>query len=365
MQINATITGIHYKLLFTEKLKQIDFKDFDINTCPSSAFVIDYKHNFAISKWVSPKRTRSYPYERVYNTLISGKKITVIPVIKDEGFDGDRDFVQWDTISLMSLLDVYVILGYYYKAEKNKKYQNKITSQKFDNQFIMDKIKEISTYHSSALHWNLKELNESFAPIIANVKANYTKISSDLGIQMHSEKGIEDFQKVIGKSLKEFMTFSRQKAKEAQNREFVTQQPNESLQTLTKAKITITNYLGGQYFLTVDEIKIEEEVIYLMESKHAKSSVLPTKSDIKDGLLKMILYTNLKSIEVNQKTYHAVPVLLLTSLKLISELNSNATAQELTDFIEKNKLNKRQRELIKNVFEEAITNNFLVIFKHG
>ena len=59
----------------------------------------------AVSWWVSPKRTRSYPYTRVYDSLgFSGKKVTVIPIIKDEGFDGDRDFLQWDTVSLMSLL---------------------------------------------------------------------------------------------------------------------------------------------------------------------------------------------------------------------------------------------------------------------
>ena len=69
-------------------------------------------NEFAVSWWVSPKRTRSYPYARVYDTLgFSGKKATIIPIIKDEGKDGDRDFLQWDTISLMSLLGVYVIVG--------------------------------------------------------------------------------------------------------------------------------------------------------------------------------------------------------------------------------------------------------------
>lgn len=112
MQIDAVITGIKYETLLNSELEKISFQDFDINTCPSSCIIFNKSLNFAISKWVSPKRTRSYPYERVYNTLGSNKKITIIPIIKDEGFDGDRDFIQWDTISLMSLLDVYVILAY-------------------------------------------------------------------------------------------------------------------------------------------------------------------------------------------------------------------------------------------------------------
>ncbi|MEM4247619.1 MAG: hypothetical protein QXF14_04885, partial [Candidatus Woesearchaeota archaeon] len=71
----------------------------------------DAKHSLGISKGVWPKRARSYPYERVYNTLNISKKITVIPIVKNEGAAGDSDFIQWDTVSLMSLLDVYVIFA--------------------------------------------------------------------------------------------------------------------------------------------------------------------------------------------------------------------------------------------------------------
>ena len=213
MQINATITGLQYKVLLANELETIKSKDFDINTCPTSCIYSDKKLNFAISKWVSPKRTRSYPYERVYNTLANGKKITVIPVVKDEGFDGDRDFIQWDTISLMSLLDVYVILAYYEKADKSERYDNKVTNQQFENQYVIDKINDISAYHSSALHWNLQELNDNFSDIIAKVKTNYAKINKKTKVKMHSEKGIDDFQETISKSAKEFMEFSRQKQK--------------------------------------------------------------------------------------------------------------------------------------------------------
>jgi hypothetical protein len=365
MQIIATITGISYQTFLPNQLTEIFLNDFDINNCPASCQVNTLQSNFAISKWVSPKRTRSYPYERAYNTLGSGKKITIIPAIKDEGFDGDRDFIQWDTVSLMSLLDVYVILAYYSEAEKNKKYTNKITNQKFDNQYVINKIQEISVYHSSALHWNLKELNENFSPIITKVKNAYSKIAEKLKVQIHNEKGITDFQNEIAKSVKSFMEFSRQKAQNAQSREFVTQQPKESLQTLTKAKITITNYLGGQYFLTVDEIRLEEENIYLIEGKHSNSGLLPSKGDIKDGLLKMILYSNLKNVEVNNSVYNSIPILLLTSTKLKSEIDSNALDSTKTVFFKQNGLNNAQQKFLDTLFEEANTNGFLVILKKG
>lgn len=126
MNLIGNITGIKYKVFLNEKLKQFDIKDFDINEAPPFCIINNNKNTFAISKWVSPKRTRSYPFERVYNTLLMSKKITVIPIVKDEGIDGDRDFIQWDTVSLMSLLDVFVIFAYYESASINSRNKAKI-----------------------------------------------------------------------------------------------------------------------------------------------------------------------------------------------------------------------------------------------
>jgi hypothetical protein len=211
----------------------------------------------------------------------------------------------------------------------------------------------------------LKELNDNFSIIISKVKNSYTRISQELKVQMHSEKGIDDFQEIISKSIKDFMEFSRQKAQNAQSREFVTLQPKESLQTLTKAKITITNYLGGQYFLTVDEIRLERENIYLIEGKHSNSGLLPSKGDVKDGLLKMILYTNLKNVEVSGIIYNSNPILLLTSTKLKSEIDSQASDSTKAGFFQQNGFNNTQQIFINTLFKEANTNGFLVILKKG
>jgi hypothetical protein len=163
MNIAGKITGLKYKILLSEKLKEISIKDFDINEVPAACLVVDDPSVFAISKWVSPKRTRAYPFERVFNTLNVSKKITVIPIVKDEGARGDRDFIQWDTVSLMSLLDVFVIFAYYDKAEKRRQ---KITNQRFNNEYVFSKIREIEQYHSSALHWNLNELNTNLHNVL-------------------------------------------------------------------------------------------------------------------------------------------------------------------------------------------------------
>jgi ribosomal small subunit protein bTHX len=324
VEIKGNITGVKYKIFLAETLPVINVDNFNINGANPFCMLKDGEHSFAVSKWVSPKRTRSYPYERVYNTLNISKKITVIPIIKDEGFDGDRDFLQWDTVSLMSLLDVFVILAYYNKAVKNENYKNKITDFQFDNKYVMSKIKEIGHYHSSALHWNLNELKNNLHSIIDKAKKSLSEIEKTTSIKMHNFNGIDKFKENIGKEVEQFMQFSREKAKEAQLREIATTQPKEVLSTTTKAKITITNYLGGQYLFIVDEIAIGNNTVYLIESKHSKNVIMPNSSDIKDGLLKMILYVNLCETTVNNKKTNIAATLNLSSTKLVGNITSKA-----------------------------------------
>lgn len=365
MEIKAQIIeGIRYKPFLKCDLIECPIENFNINAAKSSCVVSYNQNRFAVSRWVSPKRTRSYPYERVYNTFFASKRITVIPVVKDEGAAGDRDFLQWDTVSLMSLLDVYVILAYYETAEKHRTRPDKITNQKFGADFIKNKIREIANYHSSALHWNLKEL-KNISPILAKANNSYQNISARTGVKFHSEKGLNDFAAVIAVNISAFMQGSRLKAQSAQSREFLTVQPKEMLFTATKAKITITNYLGGKYFFTVDEVKIEGENLYLIESKHSKSGKIPSVGDIKDGLLKMMLYTNLENVSIDDKLFAGFPVLRLTSKMIFGSASSNSSDTEQSEFFRSNKFNRRQTNLMQSLFTEARENNFTVILERG
>ncbi|MDR2836061.1 MAG: hypothetical protein LBV69_07715, partial [Bacteroidales bacterium] len=338
MEIKAKIKEVPYKVMLAEDLQIVDIDNFNINTASAYCLLKNKQQSFAISKWVSPKRTRSYPYERVYNTLNTKIRITVIPIIKDEGKDGDRDFLQWDTVSLMSLLNVFVIFAYYDKAIKNSKYDNKITDFQFDNEYVISKIKEIEQYQSSVLHWNLNELKYNLHNIVDKAKSSFAKIAQQTSVELHNESGIDNFKEKIGENVEDFMQYSRNKAKDAQSREILTAQPKESLSTVSKAKITITNYLGGEYFFTVDEVDIQNDTVYLIESKHSKSSILPSKGDIKDGLLKMILYSNLCEVSVDGVPMKSEAVLNLTSKKLVGNINSKCSGSERANFIFENDL---------------------------
>lgn len=357
MDIFATIREIKYQKFLEEKLGKIDFAAFDINSAPSSVVVYNGNKIFTVSKWVSAKRTRSYPYARVYNTLSATKRLTVIPVVKDEGINGDRDMIQWDTISLMSLLDVYVIFAYYSKAVASKRV-GKITEQQFDVAFVNSKIEEIGNYHSSALHWNVKE-TKNIGVLVEKVKEFYSKIEKDYGVKPHASVGLDKFQEKFLGHMDIFMNDSRKKAGLAQNREYGTVQPKEILKTVSKAKITIMNYLGGKYFFTVDEVRIEGDSIFLIESKCTKNGLLPSIDDIKDGLLKMILYSNFHEVFVDEKKFNHIPVLHLNSPNLKGSVSSKKI-EELPAFIDLNKLQK-DKPFLDALFKEAVHNKFEVI----
>lgn len=316
MDIFARITGIQYAPRLGRALKEYELQELEQALARNGSFLLRLEDGncFAVSWWRSPKRTRSYPYARVYDTLsFQGKKVTIIPIFKDEGKGGDRDFLQWDTVSLMSLLGVYVIIAYYKSAEVSIRKEVKITKQKFDTHFIQTKLRELIVFQSDALHWNLKEVGESGR--IAEKALNfYEEISRRTGIEMHSRDSARKRIAEMIQGKEHFLRWSRQRAKEAQDRESRTLQPKERLSG-AKAKLMIENYLGGYYFLTCDEVEIKGNKLYLFECKHSEKGMLPTLGDLKDGLLKMILFTNLKEVRVGEKTFLPCAVLKLTSAR--------------------------------------------------
>ncbi|MCA1920414.1 MAG: hypothetical protein LDL38_13505 [Flavobacterium piscis] len=346
MDVSAKITGIKYTPFLCRDLNAYNISDLELALSRNGAFLleVDNRKQIALSWWVSAKRTRSYPYARIYDTLnFHGKKSTIIPILKDEGKEGDRDFLQWDTVSLMSLLGVYVIICYYKSAERSLRYRHKITNQRFDIQYIEEEVNNILSYQSDALHWNLAQI-ERVGEIGQRALDTYKKISKVLGVEMHSEESARKRINELLKGKEVFMTLSRGLAKKAQYRESITIQPKERLSGI-KATLTIKNYLGGYYFFTCDEVNIDKRIIYLIEGKHSKQSAIPSLEDIKDGLVKMILFTNLKEVKIGVTEYTPVPI-----LKLTTDLRFSS-----------NKLRKSQISDLRLLKKEAEKNGFQVL----
>jgi hypothetical protein len=347
-----------------DNLKVSKLENFDINTAPGAFLVDDRNEKIAVSRWLSPKRTRSYPYERVYDTLaFAGKKVAIIPVVKDEGLGGERDFLQWDTISLLSLLDVQIVLAYYSEAAKNMKRNDQITAQKLDANYIRARLKEVFEFKGTPREWNERETKQ-LKTVFEKAKAAYAEISRATKTYLHDRAALDELIK-FAETPQKFIEFSRAKAQNAQTREFQTEQPKEALATDTKAKVTINNALFGKYFFTCDETLTGGEILYLIEAKHSQRAKFPSKNDIKDGLLKMMLYTNLSNVRIGKNSFTLRVMIRLTSNQLKGSINSDAKDETLEKFFSDNNFAVDDKEFFKKLFREARENKFTIILEHA
>ncbi len=164
-----------------------EFDSFNINLAKSAGLVrLGAETCIAYSKWSSPKRTRTYPFARIYDTYsYGGKIVTVIPVLKDEGGgerenDTNLDRVNYITYSWMNLTNIYIILAWYANAEK--KSESRITNQRLDNDYIRSQMRRIAEYKFDAHHWNQEHFHRDFIPIYQRAIETYKQLSPKLSV---------------------------------------------------------------------------------------------------------------------------------------------------------------------------------------
>jgi len=340
MKIEGTIENVSYEAQLTKELTVYNFDEFDVNTAKSSGIIVSPKSKLAYSKWVSPKRTRTYPFERIYNTYNSEKKITIIPILKDEGADGDLDKIQFSTFSWMSLMGIFVVLGYYESAKKNtseaQRKRQKLTNQKFNNIFVKEQIKQIARHKLEAIHWNRSLIKDRFVEILDLAIESYKKISKKEKVEIHLYKSLATFRNKILENFELYKEISLQGSKGASNRELLTNHALEFIDDGDKCQMILKNYLGGDYFLTADEIVKEGAKYIIQESKNTSKGVLPSRSDIKDGLFKLILYSNIDKLSIDDKPVSFGTRMKLTSPYITEKIILPATKNELEEYFARN-----------------------------
>lgn len=367
LNFEGFIKDVQYQTFLVENLPQYRYEGFDINKVETSGKIIFPNGEFAYSKWVSPKRTRSYPFERLYNTFNSPTRLTVIPVLKDEGLDGDLDRIQYSTISWMNLLNIYIVLTYYDKAVKNARplqvSRNKITNQEFNVNTVNEQLLKISQYKQSALHWNRSLIEESFLDIYKLALDSYQKISKKTGVKMHDYSTQEQYLAIIMRDFENFKNISLRSSRGASIRETQTSHEFEYLSGGAKATFQIKNYLGGIYYLTADEVIQSKGVYIIQESKNSIAGFLPSLSDIKDGLFKLILYSNLDTLRLDSKPVSFGSCLKLTGKKVLGSLTMPCDKNSLIQFLNKNKgsYTKKEEETLHKLNQEASSNKKLLI----
>jgi len=103
---------------------------------------------------------------------------------------------------------------------------------------------------------------------------------------------------------------------------------------------------------------------FYQESKNTSKASLPKLHDIQDGLFKLILFSNLDSLILNEKQVLFVTKLKLTGNNVIGSIVfPDASAEELEYFLGANikNFNTNQKAIIKKLALEAQNNQRLKI----
>lgn len=354
-----------------ENLEIYDVNGFNVNTVQKSGLIdLGMPGNYiAYSKWGTPKRTRTYPYRDIYNTFCSNaKRVTIIPIIKDEGKDGQNDRINAITLSWMNLINVYIILGWYEDADlnqRNPKKKDRITDQRLNDEYVKEKLFEISKYQATALHWNTSHFKTDFEKVYLNAVASYQKISREKNVTMHKPKNhldmLERFKVDNHFSIDAFKKETLRRSLAAAQRETVTEHELESLSEGIKGVFYISNYLGGEYYLSADEIYWQDEQLVIQESKNTTKGKLPSDVDIRDGLFKLILFKNMENVGFGDN----VDVSFITRLKLtgdlIGNLNLPCSDDLITNFCDVNELKPAKQKTISLLNQEAAENNLQIL----
>lgn len=216
-------------------------------------------------------------------------------------------------------MNVYVILAWYSDASRKDDYR--ITHQRLENAYVCQKIEEIVHYRMDAHHWNRDHFERDFVFVYEQALQSYEEIAQKLGVAMHSQEGLRKFLDEVRSSddrakldLKKYAELSLSTSERAALREVVTAHRLEHSQIgSAKGFFEIRNYLGGIYYLTADEIIFEsDERVVIQESKNSTKHSLPSLNDIKDGLFKLLLFSQLSELRMGDTRLQFTPRLRLT-----------------------------------------------------
>ena len=262
----------------------------------------------------------------------------------------------------MNLLNIYIVLAYYETADKNlrkgQENKNKLTNHKFNNDFVKEQIREIIAYRQSALHWNRSLFETKFTIIFDRALNSYDNISCQTEVKIHSRRGMDIYIKKINDRFEQFKQLSLQSSLDASEREVNTFHQLEHLTDGNKATFEIKNYLGGIYYLTTDEVIYLDNRYIIQESKNSSRSPLPDLSDIQDGLFKLILFSNLDRLILNDNSIPFTTKLKLTGKNVINSLVLPAvSSKKVESFLRYNNriFTNKQKQTIRKLAEE--TNN--------
>ena len=260
------------------------------------------------------------------------------------------------------------VLAWYEDARKVDT-KNKITNQVLNAESVTEKLLEISQFHSNALHWNTNHFENDFERIYLNAVESYERISEQENVVMHKAQDhlntLEKFKVDNQFCVESFKKVTLSRSHAAALRETVTVHELESLGEGEKGIFSITNYQGGEYYLTADEIYWEDNQLVIQESKNTTKKKFPSASDVKDGLFKLILFANMERVGVDDRT----DVPFIARLKLTGDLTGDLflpnSTNRVSNFCQENRLSSAHQKTITLLNQEADENDNLQIWITG
>jgi len=264
---------------------------------------------------------------------------------------------------------VYIVLAYYERADKNRsskqKRRDKLTNQKLNTETVKDQIRTIISYKQSALHWNRTLFESRFIEIYEKAIASYELISSKTNVKVHPSGTKLQYLESVRKDYRRFRDISLRGSQGAALRESKTEHAQEYLEDGGKSIFLIENYLGGVYHLTTDEVLHGRSGYIIQESKNSTKKFLPSISDIKDGLFKLILFANLDSLKVRGRKVKFSTRLKLTGYKVKGYVQFPCQKSEFDNFVRENKVSRAYLEILNKLNLEATANKNLTIEIRG
>lgn len=365
LRLKGIIRDINYDpQVRTIPLEHFALDGFNINSADASG-IIEFADDtsFGYSKWKSPKASRTYPGTGIYRTYhLQTKRVTVIPVIKDEGDDTqNNDRLGSMALARMNLTSVYIILAWYEHAEPNLTLGgNRVTGQLLNNGFVVEKMREIKRAQKSALHWNTMHFERDFEYVFRQAVESYQRIGKLCNVEMHSAENhlaILEQYLVDGKfNLDAFARHSSARSSAAAKREAMTTHDLEQLSDGDKAYFELVNLQGGIYHLTVDEVFWEDGRLVVQESKNTTKQVMPSLGDIQDGLFRNILFYSIDELYLDGQQIEFTTRLKLTgNIRGVLKLPDDGEAA-IEPFADANKLTSSRRRLLSFLHQEVTIN---------
>jgi len=303
--VEAKIGEEEYVFQMDSNLEKVEFKE--ALRKKKKSFQSEFLgKTVSISVWTTPKRTKTYPFPRVYSTLgENGKKITIIPAQASYGKYGDKNKIQPGTIHWMTGLDVYVIVGVFIKAKskakgkpsKNKK-EGKVSTEgklvfsdfEFDEEELVKQINEIIEKCPSIKEWNKSQV-EAIPELLERATETNKQLGSKLGVEVQNFNPLEKKLKKWKTNHSEMISDYDNESMGAQKREVSADQVLENVDG-DKGKINVDMGDSKMLFLTSDSMLIDKKnkIIEIGEGKNSTEGRFPKEGDVVDALFKLMIF---------------------------------------------------------------------------